>query len=63
MLRAISMHLLGDLRQTAVSDMSKVILCLVAPRFEHSALVVRPKQHNRLAIAVQIPMIVRRKYK
>jgi hypothetical protein len=43
----------GDPRQTTVSDSSKVILCLAAPRFEHSTLLVRAKQHtgiNRLAL-------------
>jgi hypothetical protein len=45
------MHRLGDPRQTAVSDLSKVILCLVAPKFEQSTLVVRAKQHNHSAIA------------
>jgi len=48
----ISMHRPGDPRQTAVSDLSKVILCLVAPRFEHNALIVRAKLHNHSAIAV-----------
>ncbi len=42
----ISMHRLDDSRQTAVSDLSKVILCLVAPRFKHSTVVIRAKQHN-----------------
>jgi hypothetical protein len=41
----------GDLRQTAVSDLSKVILCPVALRFEHSTLVARAKLHNHSAIA------------
>jgi hypothetical protein len=36
------MHLEDDPRQRAVSDLSKVTLCLVAPRF---------KQHNDSAIA------------
>ncbi len=44
----------GDPRQTAVSDLSKVILCPVAPRFEHSTLIVRAKQHNYSAIAANV---------
>jgi hypothetical protein len=43
MLHVISMHRPGDPRQTAVSDFSKVIPCLVAPKFEHSTLAVRAK--------------------
>jgi hypothetical protein len=42
----ISMHRPSDQRQTAVNDLSKVILCLGAPRFKHSTLVVHIKQHN-----------------
>jgi hypothetical protein len=45
------MHRLGDPRQTAVRDLPKVILCLVAARFEQSTLVVRAKQTNHSAIA------------
>jgi hypothetical protein len=51
MSHAISMHLPGDPRQTAVSNLSKFILCLVALRFEHSNLVVHAKQHKYSAIA------------
>jgi hypothetical protein len=51
MSHVISMHRPGDPRQTVVSNVSKVILCLLAPRFEHSTLLVRAKQHNRSAIA------------
>jgi hypothetical protein len=40
----------GDLRPTAVSDVSKVILCLVAPSFEHSTLIVHAKLHHYSAI-------------
>jgi hypothetical protein len=47
----ISMHRLGDLRQTAITDLSKAIPCLVAPSFERSTLVVPAKLHNHLAIA------------
>jgi len=45
----ISIHRPGDPRQTVVSDSSKVILCLVTPRFEDSSLVVRAQS----AIAAQ----------
>jgi hypothetical protein len=45
------MHCLGDPRQTALSDLYQIIPCLVAPKFEHSALAVRAKQHNQSAIA------------
>jgi hypothetical protein len=41
----ISVHRPGDPRR------SKVIPCLVAPRFEHRTLIVRAKQHNHSAIA------------
>ncbi len=41
-------------RQTAVSDFSKVILYLVAPRFEHCTSILRAKQHNPSAIAALI---------
>jgi hypothetical protein len=44
MSQVISKHRPGDRRQAAVSDLSKVILCLVAPRFEHRTLVVRAKK-------------------
>jgi hypothetical protein len=47
----ISMHRPGDLCQTAISGLSKVILCLVAPRLEHSTLIVAAKQHNQSAVA------------
>jgi hypothetical protein len=36
MSHVISMHRSGDLGPTAVSDLSKVIPCLVASRFEHT---------------------------
>jgi len=49
MSHVISTHRSDDLRQIAVSDLSKVILCLVAPRSEHSALVVRVKNAEELA--------------
>jgi hypothetical protein len=49
----ISMHCLSDPKQTVISDLSKVILYLVAPRFEHSTLVVRAKQHKHSAIATK----------
>jgi hypothetical protein len=40
MSHVIRMHRPSDPRQTAVSDSPKVILCLMAPTFEHSTLVV-----------------------
>jgi hypothetical protein len=45
------MHRLSDPRQTAISDLSKVIICLVAPSFENNTLAVRAKQHNHSFIA------------
>jgi len=45
------MHCPSDPKQTAISDLSKVILCLVAPRFEHITLVIQAKEHKHLAIA------------
>jgi hypothetical protein len=51
MSHVISMHRPGDLRQTAVSDLPKVILCLMELSFEHSTLIVRAKQHNHSAVA------------
>jgi hypothetical protein len=51
MSHVISMHRPDDPRQTAVSDLSKVILCLVPRRFEHSTLVVHAKQYHYSAIA------------
>jgi hypothetical protein len=51
MSHVINMHRLGDSRQTAINDLSKVTPCLVTPRFKHSALVVRAKQHNYSAVA------------
>jgi hypothetical protein len=51
MSHVISMHRPDDPRETAVSDSSKVILCLVVRRFEHSTLVVHAKQHYCSAIA------------
>jgi hypothetical protein len=50
----ISMPCPGDPRQTAVSDLSKVILYLLASRFEHSSLVVCARQHNQSTIAALI---------
>jgi hypothetical protein len=46
MSHVISMHRPGDPRQTAVRDLSKVILCLVAPSFEHRSSLVLGKQHH-----------------
>jgi hypothetical protein len=51
MSHVISMDRQDCPRQTAVRDLSKVILCLMAPKCEHSTLVVRAKQHNHSAIA------------
>jgi hypothetical protein len=51
----ISMHRPIDPRQTAFSDLSKIIPCLVAPKFEHSTLAVCAKQHNHSAIAAIKP--------
>jgi hypothetical protein len=51
MSHVIHMHRPDDPRQAAVSDLSEVILCLVASRFEDNILVVRAKQHNHSAIA------------
>ncbi len=51
MSNVISMHRLGDPRQTALSDLHQIIPCMAAPKFEHSALAVRAKQHNHSAIA------------
>jgi len=51
------MHLPGDPRQTAVSDLPKVILCLLAPSFEHSTLVLRVKKQNHSAIAARFKRI------
>ncbi len=41
----------GDPRQTVVSDLFRVILCLVVPRFEHSTYWVCAEQVNHWAIA------------
>jgi len=49
----ISMYRLGDPSQTAVSDLSKVILCLMVPTFEHTTFAVRDKQHNQSTIAAE----------
>jgi hypothetical protein len=46
------MHRLSDPRQTAINALSKVIIHLVAPRFEDNTLAVRAKQHNHSFIAV-----------
>jgi hypothetical protein len=54
MSHVISMHRPSDPRETAVSDLSKVILFLVGPRLEHSTLVVRVKQHKHTAIATEL---------
>ncbi len=51
MSHVISMHRPDDPRQTPGSDLSKIILCLLALRFEESTFVVRAKQHNHSAIA------------
>ncbi len=40
-----------DPRQAVVSDLSKVILCLVVPRFEHSTYWVCAEELNHSAIA------------
>jgi hypothetical protein len=45
------MHRPGDPKQTAISDLSKGILSLVAQRFENSTLLVRAGKHNHSAIA------------
>ncbi len=50
----IIMHRPADPRQTVVSDLSNVILWLVAPRFEHSTLLVRAKQYKHSAIAADL---------
>ncbi len=50
MSHVISVHRPGDPRQAAVSDLSKVTLCLMTPRFAHSTLVVRAKQHSPSAV-------------
>ncbi len=54
----ISNHRPGDPRQTAVSDLPKVVLCLRASRSEHSTWLVRAKQHNHSATAVRMSMSV-----
>jgi hypothetical protein len=41
-------------RQAGLSNFSKVILYLVAPRFEHSTLILRAKQHNHTTIGALI---------
>jgi hypothetical protein len=51
MSHVISMHRPGDPRETAVSGLSRVILCLVAPRLEQRTLLVRAQEHNQSAIA------------
>jgi hypothetical protein len=50
MSHVISMHRVGDPRQTAVKDLSRFIPCLAAPRFEHSSLVVRSEKLTHSAI-------------
>ncbi len=42
---------MGDPRQTAVSDLSKVIPWLVVPSFGHGILWTRVKQRNHSAMA------------
>jgi len=59
MSHVINMHRPGDTRQTATIDLPKVIRCLVAPRFEHSTLVVRTKQHDYSAVAAKTKSPVR----
>jgi hypothetical protein len=54
MSHVISMHRPDDSRQTAVSDLSEVILCVVASRFEHGTSVVSVKQHNYSAIEANL---------
>ena len=44
---------MGDPREIAVSDLSRVILCLIASRFEHRTLWVYIEQLNHSAIAAQ----------
>ncbi len=46
MSHVISMHRPDDPRQTAVSDLSKLIPCLMVPRFEPFNLVVRAEKHD-----------------
>ncbi|CAF1224030.1 unnamed protein product [Didymodactylos carnosus] len=43
-----------DPRQAAVNDLPRVILCLVAPRLEHSTLGVRAEQLNHSVTAAPI---------
>jgi hypothetical protein len=50
---AINWHRPGDPRQTVVRDLSKVILCLIASRFQPSTMVVRTKQYKHSAIAAK----------
>ncbi len=45
---------MGDPRQTAVGDLSKVIPWLVVPRFEHGTLWTRVKQRNHSAMAAEL---------
>jgi hypothetical protein len=56
MSHVISMHCPDDPRQTAISDLSQVILCLVVPMFEHTTLIVHAKQHNHSAIAASFDL-------
>jgi hypothetical protein len=44
------MHRPSDPRQIVVSDLSKIISGPVAPKLEHSTLLVRAKQHNHSAL-------------
>ncbi len=52
MSHVISMHRSGDPRQTVISDLFKVILCLVAPRFEDSTLVVHAKHSGSKVVRI-----------
>ncbi len=46
----VSMYRPGGTRQITVSDLSKVVVCLVAPRFERSTLILCVEQLNHSAI-------------
>jgi hypothetical protein len=41
---------MGDPRETAVNDLSKVMLYLVVPRFEHGTLWTHAEQRNHSAM-------------
>ncbi len=53
-----SVHSPGDPRQTAVTDVPKLTLSLVASRFEHRTWVVCAKQPNHSNIAANIKWII-----